>query len=662
MHLFSGRLTLPILLVGLALAGCGGSGTTVTSGEPDLSEVEVTDAYVPDGLVDLGTPDVAHKEVSEDIPLLDFSPPPDVGDLKHDTGPEYGDWNKPCQNNGDCESSFCIQVSEEEWVCTITCVEECPKDWQCKGVQTGPDMNFICVPPKGNLCKECTTDADCVYDKDRCLPIGQTGKYCAVDCSGDRPCPEHYTCAEIAIDGEEEPIYQCLPDTQSCVCTWELDGTAKECSVSNEAGKCYGDELCDGPNGWTECNAKTPAPETCDGLDNNCNGVIDEEMQPKPCVKMNQFGSCTGTDTCLGEAGWLCDAPEPQGDLDGDGLGDECDEDIDGDSVANPLDCQPYNPAVYPGATEVCDGIDNNCNLFVDEGYPDADGDGAVDCMDEDDDNDQDPDLSDCQQFNPQVGHGLPELCDGQDNNCNQQVDEGFDDTDGDGVADCVDKDSDGDGIDDFQDNCPLVPNSGQVNSDNDAMGDACDADDDNDGLVDDVDNCPLITNQDQSDIDGDMIGDVCDNDADGDGHPNILDCAPFNPETYPGAPEICDGFDNNCNLQVDEGYPDHDDDNLADCIDPDDDGDGDPDTDDCAPLDPTIFNGAAEVCDGLDSDCNGIADDDCPATGIRLRQVNSVIEGSTPDLKAHMVFGTGVSKTVQDDAQGIRLHWSKGY
>jgi hypothetical protein len=57
-----------------------------------------------------------------------------------------------------------------------------------------------------------------------------------------------------------------------------------------------------------------------------------------------------------------------QEDFDGDGLGDACDADGDNDGVADGSDCQPYNAAVYPGALEIPDGIDNNCNGSVDEG------------------------------------------------------------------------------------------------------------------------------------------------------------------------------------------------------------------------------------------------------------------------------------------------------
>ncbi|MBN1335725.1 MAG: lamin tail domain-containing protein [Deltaproteobacteria bacterium] len=97
--------------------------------------------------------------------------------------------------------------------------------------------------------------------------------------------------------------------------------------------------------------------------------------------------------------------------------------DADGDGwTVEDGDCDDNNAAIHPTADEECNGIDDNCNDQVDEGFADTDGDGTADCVDS-------------------------ESCDGIDNDGDGSVDEDFADTDGDGIADCVDGE-DCDGID----------------------------------------------------------------------------------------------------------------------------------------------------------------------------------------------------------------------
>lgn len=93
--------------------------------------------------------------------------------------------------------------------------------------------------------------------------------------------------------------------------------------------------------------------------------------------------------------------------------------------------------------------------------------------------------------------------------------------------------------------------------------------------------------------------------DKDHDGSPAGTDCDDDDAQRFPGNQEVCDGKDQNCNDDKDDGFPDSDTDGSADCVDADDDGDGDPDLTDCATLDKTRYHGATERCDGVDQNCD---------------------------------------------------------
>jgi hypothetical protein len=151
--------------------------------------------------------------------------------------------------------------------------------------------------------------------------------------------------------------------------------------------------------------------------------------------------------------------PNPdQSDIDVDGTGDECDTDNDNDGYPDTIDCDPLNPEVHNGADEVCNGIDDNCNVQIDEGVTNACGEcGLVPdetCNGYDDNCDGQIDEG-VTNVCGECGLVPDETCNGFDDNCDGQVDEDFNDLDADGFADCVDPDDDNDGIDDGQDLCP---------------------------------------------------------------------------------------------------------------------------------------------------------------------------------------------------------------
>jgi hypothetical protein len=73
---------------------------------------------------------------------------------------------------------------------------------------------------------------------------------------------------------------------------------------------------------------------------------------------------------------------------------------------------------------------------------------------------------------------------------------------------------------------------------------------------------------------------------------------------------ELCNGVDEDCDGKADNGFPDTDSDGQANCVDNDDDGDGEDDQTDCQPLDKTVSHLAIEICNEIDDNCNGAIDE----------------------------------------------------
>ncbi len=323
---------------------------------------------------------------------------------------------------------------------------------------------------------------------------------------------------------------------------------------------------------------------------------------------------------------------------------DTGERDLDGDGFSHGLDCDEDDPLIHPGADELCDGVDNDCDGVVDPPssldastwYRDGDNDGygdrgvsTISCYPG---SDQVADASDCDDADASVHPGATELCNGVDDDCDDDIDP---DSSADAPTWYTDADADGYGDPDTAARSCAAAGD-QVDDDSDC--DDADAsvhpgatelcngvDDDCDGDTDPATSADASTWYSDADADGygdpDTAALSCA--AASDQVADASDCDDADADVHPGATELCNGIDDDCDGDTD---PPTSADASTWYSDADADGYGDPDTaalscaaasdqvadaSDCDDGDAAVHPGAAELCNGVDDDCDGAVDPD---------------------------------------------------
>ena len=306
--------------------------------------------------------------------------------------------------DNDCDGEL-----DEDLVFTDKCHPCVPPHLNASEMNLGPDSGCVfclscvdhqevCVEVRGPVREQCNNlDDDCDYRIDEDIPYGICGYSSEGEC---------ILGADICIDGEWLCVDDVIPEREWC------NGLDDDCDglVDEHPDAPFGEfdfmeqpctsacglgfEIC--MNGrWTGCTAPLPLEERCNGLDDDCDGDVDEDLlcecsfEPIPEIR-----PCPG-DTCA----WgiqMCEDP---------GVWGDCDD-------VEPLD-------------ELCNMLDDDCNFLIDDGLEFECYEGPEETLD----------VGECHGgwgdcidgvmmgcFDQQVP--VDEICDGLDNDCDGLVDD----------------------------------------------------------------------------------------------------------------------------------------------------------------------------------------------------------------------------------------------
>lgn len=357
-----------------------------------------------------------------------------------------------------------------------------------EALAAGQAFGAICRPPfglsvhyEGTFCTVCSDSDECgqglcwnfLQDLENSI---NRGGVCLEPCAEDAPCPLGFACEELFVDHEEAESHGnfCVPVQGTCGNCRDLDGDGRglgRCGPASKPVTAFDCNDYDARAYYDSAKPNHAFPDHCGHHDLNCNGISDAVEQVGPgsfgtehctgcyepcsgtilngnlaCGSRDGVGACvascadpTAFADCDGVASNGCETAvdDPSKlyylDADGDGFGagpahfscdgsgapegyvsiyGDCDDDIE------------HGASVHPGALEVCNGIDDDCNGHADDapagvgepcdsGIPGICADGSTQCIG--------GTIKCVQLLQPRA-----ETCNGQDDNCDGEIDNGL--------------------------------------------------------------------------------------------------------------------------------------------------------------------------------------------------------------------------------------------
>ncbi|HAN31140.1 MAG TPA: hypothetical protein DCQ06_06030, partial [Myxococcales bacterium] len=341
---FSSLLVVSFTTSTLLFAGCGEapvddeqSSDTVSQGETSGSE----DTSVVDD-TSTGQDTTSADSSNFDTTASDSSTEQDAS--SPDAAPTCpGAPGCECKEDSECSSGPCVLGADGKSSCAVPCDD---KDTCENGVCTDLASAKFCVDPFVATCSPCLTNAHCDVPgatDGACVDRGATGSFCSTACAVDGDCAEGYACVDSKdVAGKEAK--RCLPNQDAeCTCNgWaKLKALTTSCYADGLPG-CEATRSCE-DKGLSACEPATPQAETCDGVDQDCDGTADNGSlcdDGNPCTQ----------DACGGPAGCTVTNDDSA----------NCD---DGDACTKDDKCESgacVGPAVQCDDNNVC--TDDSCD------------------------------------------------------------------------------------------------------------------------------------------------------------------------------------------------------------------------------------------------------------------------------------------------------------